>query len=256
MIFTQIDHVLIAARPIRLALAFSVPRNWYRLHARPKTQMARDLRYIQGLRFTTIFLVVYGHAIIVYGFSPVSNTEFIEEQYYHFWDMIQVNGMNVVQTFFAIGGFLMGVQFFALTEKRKFNFSYFWVAMLYRYIRLTPVYAMVMFFDATWLYKSDMGPFWKTTTETEKSFCRRNWWTNLLYINNYVNPSQMCMTQSWYLAADFQLFAIGLLVLMVMWRYPKFKNQILYVCLIVSYIIPGVITYVKKYEGVFSLSPQ
>lgn len=247
---------VILALATRLALAFSVPRNWYRLHAKPKSQMARDLRYIQGLRSSTIFLIVFGHAAITYGFSPVTNTEFVEEQYYHFWDMIQVNGMNIVQTFFAIGGFLMGVQFFELTEKKKFNFGYFRVAIINRYIRLTPVYALIVFFDATWLYKLDFGPFWKTTTETEKSFCRRNWWTNMLYINNYVNPSQMCLIQSWYLAADFQLFIFGLLICMIMWKYPKYRNALLYICLFISYLIPAVITYVRKYEGVFSLSPQ
>lgn len=242
--------------PVRLILAFSIPRNWYRLNARPKSQQARDLRYIQGLRSTTIFMVVLGHAAITFSFCPVANTEFFEEQYYHVSDMLVLSGMNVVQTFFAISGFLMGVQFFDLTEKRKFDFKYFWVAIIYRYIRLTPIYALLIFFEATWQYKLDDGPIWKTTTEGEKTYCRRNWWTNLLYINNYVNPSQACLVQSWYLSVDFQLFVVGLLVVMAMWKYPKSRNNILYGCLLISYTIPAVVTYILELDGVFTLSPQ
>lgn len=184
-------NFFILALPTRLILAFSVPRNWYRLNSKPKDEKSRDLRYIQGLRFTTIFLVVYGHAVITYGFAPAVNTEYIEEQYHSFIDMLVINGMNVVQTFFAISGFLMGLQFIEMTDGKKFRFSYFWVGIIYRWIRLTPVYAFVIMFEATWQYKMIHGPFWKTVTETEKSFCRRNWWTNLLYVNNYVNQSQM-----------------------------------------------------------------
>ncbi|XP_063697878.1 nose resistant to fluoxetine protein 6-like [Culicoides brevitarsis] len=241
---------------VRLLLAFSVPRNWYRLNARPTSQEARDLRYIQGLRSTTIFMVILGHVAITYAFCPIANTEFFEQQYYNIWDTLVISGMNIVQTFFAISGFLMGVQFFDLTEKRKFNFNYFWVAIIYRYIRLTPIYALLIFFEATWQYKLDDGPVWKTTTGGETSYCRRNWWANLLYINNYVNANQACLVQSWYLSVDFQLFIVGLLVVMAMWKYPQYRNKILYACLFISYTIPAVVTYVLELDGVFTLTPH
>lgn len=201
-------------------------------------------------------MVVQGHVYFTASICPVANTEFIEEMYYHVSDTFVLSGMNVVQTFFAISGFLMGMQFFELTKRRKFNFNYFWVAIIYRYIRLTPLYAMIIFFEATWQYKMGEGPLWKRISGGEKTYCRRNWWTNLLYVNNYVNPKQICLIQSWYLAADFQLFIVGLLVVMVMWKYPKYKNKILYVCLLVSYVIPGVVAYWRKLEGVFVLTPQ
>ncbi|XP_063697877.1 nose resistant to fluoxetine protein 6-like [Culicoides brevitarsis] len=242
--------------PIRLLLAFSIPRNWYRLKARPKSQEARDLRYIQGLRSITTVIIIIGHVTIVYAMGPIVNTEYFEGQFYHIWEAFYTSGMNVVQTFIAISGFLMGVQFFDLTEKKKFNFNYFWIAIIYRYIRLTPMYALVIFFEATWQYKLDDGPLWKLITEGEKSYCRRNWWANLLYVNNYVNANQACLVQSWYLSVDFQLFIVGLLVVMAMWKYPQYRNKILYACLFISYTIPAVVTYVLELDGVFTLTPH
>lgn len=158
----------VSALPIRLVLAFSIPRNWYRLYATPKTHEARSFRYIQGLRSTTTYLVVQGHVYFTSSICPVANTEFIEEMYYHISDTFILSGMNIVQTFFAISGFLMGMQFFELTKRRKFNFNYFWEAIVYRYIRLTPIYAMIIFFEATWQYKLGEGPLWKRISGGEK----------------------------------------------------------------------------------------
>lgn len=97
--------------------------------------------------------------------------------------------MTIVQTFFTISGFLLTLQFIDATSnfKKPFNANYFWYAVFYRYIRLTPVYLFMILFDATWLIRMNNGPAWKRIAESERYFCRNNWWTNLLYINNYVN---------------------------------------------------------------------
>lgn len=76
------------------------------------------------------------------------------------------------------------------------------------------------------------GPFWRRVNEPEKLFCRTNFWTNFLFVNNYVHADEpvgelvigsttnfhhensfQCIQQSWYLAADFQLSVLGLLIL-------------------------------------------
>jgi hypothetical protein len=38
--------------------------------------------------------------------------------------------------------------------------------------------------------------------------CKLNWWKNLLFIQNFFPLDQMCMSWSWYVATDFQLFAL------------------------------------------------
>ncbi|VDN25558.1 unnamed protein product [Gongylonema pulchrum] len=45
-------------------------------------------------------------------------------------------------------------------------------------------------------------------------YCEKNWWTNFLYLNNYIDYGNQCYTISWYLATDLQmyLFAPVLLV--------------------------------------------
>lgn len=56
--------------------------------------------------------------------------------------------------------------------------------------RITPVYMFLILFNATWLVRLQNGPLWPHITDTERTFCRENWWTNLFYINNIVAVSE------------------------------------------------------------------
>lgn len=62
--------------------------------------------------------------------------------FFNFWQkyfaashMIIINGANALQSFFAITGFLIAIQFMDLREKYKFKFGFFWKAVFYRYLR-------------------------------------------------------------------------------------------------------------------------
>lgn len=53
------------------------------------------------------------------------------------------------------------------------------------------MYAFVIFYHATFFKYFGEGPMWKPIVEPEVQDCRDNWWTNILYINNYVNVDHM-----------------------------------------------------------------
>ncbi|XP_040153938.1 O-acyltransferase like protein-like [Anopheles arabiensis] len=167
--------------------------------------------------------------------------------------MILTNGVQITQTFLGMSGALLAIQFCSFAEKRKGKVSFLYVpfAILYRYVRLTPVYAFVILLHATWLLKLQTGPLWRWGAETEQIFCRRNWWTNLLYINNYVHADEPCVQQGWYLGAEFQIFIIALIVLVTIVKIPRAKVPILGLVLIAAYIIPALFIYYQKLEGTF-----
>lgn len=149
----------------------------------------------------------------------------------------------------------------------------------------TPVYLFLIFFHATWLVRMQTGPIWPSFADTERSVCRRNWWANVLYINNIFTANEpvnsnappspppncwkfyelthgfclvcsthwffQCIQHAWYLAADFQLVIVGTLIQMILWRFPKYTKTILGSCVMLSFIIPSVVTYVNKFDGIF-----
>uniref|UniRef100_A0A1Y9J0F2 Acyltransferase 3 domain-containing protein n=1 Tax=Anopheles quadriannulatus TaxID=34691 RepID=A0A1Y9J0F2_ANOQN len=171
--------------------------------------------------------------------------------------MLIFNGITVVQTYFTVSGFLLAVHFVDFAEKqRRFRCWDYLQSIVYRFLRLTPVYAFMLLLDATWLIRLQDGPIWKRVAETERTYCRTNWWANVLYVNNYVTVSEPCLQQSWYLATDFQLFAIGLAILALTWRYPKLLKPLLAVAVLGALLIPAIVTYVNRFEGVVILRPE
>ena len=52
--------------------------------------------------------------------------------------------------------------------------------------RLTPAYGLIMLVLSTLLLHLGSGPLWNFMyVESQK--CQESWWTNILYINNFVN---------------------------------------------------------------------
>jgi hypothetical protein len=61
-------------------------------------------------------------------------------------------------------------------------------------VRLTPPYAFLIFFYATMLSRLGSGPLWNQWVGRNRDYCVANWWTNLLYINNYINVQEMVIS--------------------------------------------------------------
>jgi peptidoglycan/LPS O-acetylase OafA/YrhL len=51
------------------------------------------------------------------------------------------------------------------------------------------------------------------------------------------------MFQSWYIAADFQLYVVSLLVVYMIWRWPRLGYAVLGLLMTLSAVIPFVLIY-------------
>nr|XP_019547216.2 nose resistant to fluoxetine protein 6-like [Aedes albopictus] len=242
-------------RKSMLLVSFSVMRNWYRLISRSKEPLYRDLRPIQAVRYFSFILMLIGHASILV--QPRTGW-IMEQKYRELETMIIVNGFQIISTFIVLGGFVFTVMFVEKMNEtgRKPGWLEIVLITVNRYIRLTPVYALILLFEATWYVRLHDGPFWRRAAETELTFCRRNWWINLLYFNNYYKQDEPCMQHSWYLACDFQLSIIGLILVTAVLRFPKIKVFLLAVVTSISVVIPAVVVYKNAFEGVSIFSPE
>ncbi|XP_052566116.1 nose resistant to fluoxetine protein 6-like [Culex pipiens pallens] len=238
--------------------SFSVLRNWLRLLSRSQSPIHKLLRPLQAARFITMYHVIMGHAVLIATSGPNQNPFMSEKLYHNISAMILTGGTQVVQIFITMSGFLVAYHVLLhirLTQK-KIGLLFLLKAIVLRYIRLTPMYAFMVLLHATWLIKLQDGPMWKRSVETERTFCRRNWWTNLLYVNNFVNPDQPCVQQTWYLGCDYQLYCAGILVLILISWMRKRTVPILIVVTIGAFALTAVHIYVNELEGVFVISPE
>lgn len=46
------------------------------------------------------------------------------------------------------------------------------------------------------------GPFWKMINYQEAEFCKQNGWTNILFLNNYINTKNMVIILFYYIICN------------------------------------------------------
>lgn len=83
-----------------------------------------------------------------------------------------------------------------------------------RYIRIGPSLGIVSLATASLVtYLNDVSMFWPI--EDYETTCKKYWWRNVLFIQNLFPAQEICISWSWYVAADFQLFVMCSLLLVI-----------------------------------------
>ncbi|KAK9869951.1 hypothetical protein WA026_006049 [Henosepilachna vigintioctopunctata] len=174
---------------------------------------------MHGFKVLATLFVISGHRIMFTLGAPQQNPEFFENFFGKFKYSLLHNAPLIVDSFLTISGFLACYLILWEVERRKkLNIL---MIYLHRLIRLTPVYAVFLGFYCTIFYHLGEGPFWEEIIGKERERCRESWWTNILYINNYVDLDKSCMFHSWYLSADTQLFLIVPIFAYLLWKNER-----------------------------------
>ena len=169
-----------------------------------------------------------------------------------------INGENLSSTFFVAGGVLSCIFIFPLIEKEKEkSFAFMIKATAFRYIRLAPLMLFFLLFHSTWLIRlGHGGPFWDRTNQSERQFCRKNWWINALFLNNYLSGDEKCLLPTWYISTDFHLSIIGIMLMILVIKYRAKRYKIFGTAIITSFIISVAVIYFKDLEPIFVITPE
>ncbi|XP_044728551.1 nose resistant to fluoxetine protein 6-like, partial [Chrysoperla carnea] len=211
-----------------------------------------NLKYLHGIKVFALTWVIFGHCAGFTHAGVVYDYSYSENVYSYLYNYLFMRGDLWVDTFFILSGLLLSYTLLKQYSKtKKLNLI---LIIILRYFRLTPLYAISIFFFATLLSKMGDGPMWHVIVDGEKQFCRENWWTNLLYINNYVNNDKTCMVHTWYLPCDMHFFIIGLFIVQVMQTKYSSGRILLIFGTLISMIIPALITYLNNLAPVIKFS--
>ncbi|KAL3267592.1 hypothetical protein HHI36_011710 [Cryptolaemus montrouzieri] len=206
----------ISKEPVQFYIAFSMYTNSSKLFK--MTQNSNQLECLNGLKFYSMIWVVLGHTYALALTFPSAN--FID--IFHWADslhsMLLVSGTLAVDTFFVVGGTLVSYMYMQAMEKKiKFNILIYY---LHRYIRLTPALGALAFVTATIYPYLGSGPLW-SNVRINQEFCQENWWSTILYIQNYASIPKLCLGHGWYLAVDMQLYLVSPFILYPLRKYPR-----------------------------------
>lgn len=138
------------------------------------------------------------------------------------------------------------MSYLVLKEMKKNDGKLNWpMYYFHRFWRLTPPYMLVMMVYVPLFPYFSEGPIWPQKG-VEKNFCEDSWWTNLLYVNNFVKVDSGCFGWAWYLANDMQFYVISPLLFVPLF-YSEIAGVILcLVTLIGVFITTGIISTVNK----------
>ncbi|XP_050091905.1 uncharacterized protein LOC126575316 [Anopheles aquasalis] len=234
-----------------LWMEFSVRRTWSQLVAPPTNQLQRDFAFVELFRLLSVFSILAIHVMCCYTAAPTANMRLLEELYAH--PVVQSLGSVFpfqVHTFFTISGMMLAVYFMQYAAGRRIGSSYLGKAILARYVRVFPLMFLVWLYYVSWFDRLSQGPGDYRFFETERDNCRANGWLNFLFLNNYFQFNNMCMQNSWHLAADFQFFLVGLPLLLLIHRHPRLTKPLLVIAVVFSLVVPTANLYYHKIPGI------
>ncbi|GBO17722.1 hypothetical protein AVEN_26899-1, partial [Araneus ventricosus] len=81
---------------------------------------------------------------------------------------------------------------------------------------ITPMYFIVLGFYSTLFPYLGSGPVWPTYNTNP--VCKENWMWHVLFINNFNSHMRQCLTPTWYLACEMQLYIISPIFLILLMR--------------------------------------
>ncbi|XP_072942314.1 nose resistant to fluoxetine protein 6-like [Epargyreus clarus] len=231
----------------KFLLAFSIMRNWsimtYDRSKPRKDERMKDLACIEGVRFLGIQCVIFSHVILIYVYSYIDNPQFIEKMYDHFGWKLVLNSPLWLQAFFSLSGFLTAYSVLITSEKRNLTFPQCLMSIINRYIRLTPIAVLALWFTIAWYPLMGAGPQWAWIVEREAHDCSERWWYHVLYVHNHIPLGKFCMGHTWYLAADMQLHIFGILLLLLLVRYRSAVIPVLCTFVAASAAAAGLVVY-------------
>ncbi|GIY67619.1 nose resistant to fluoxetine protein 6 [Caerostris darwini] len=229
--------------PLRIFICFSLITNFKKF---VNTKTASDkLSCLHGFRFLSITWIILAHTYLNINFLLFRGLKKAFDMQQQFFFTAVVNASVAVDTFFFIGGLLVCYVTMNVMKGRKMSFN-IPVYILHRLFRLYPVYIMVIIF----IFLAPIlgsGPIYHDMTDGFVEDCYNNWWTNLLFINNFVHADHLCLPQSWYVSCDMQLYIAALIVLLSLLRWPRVGLSIAFIGVLASVIGTGVMTYVNDY---------
>ncbi|XP_063957538.1 nose resistant to fluoxetine protein 6-like [Lytechinus pictus] len=246
---TEIDDSKDLSTWRRCFLCFSLSRS---INQITSTISAKDdIVCLHGMRVISMFWIIMGHS-----FSFQQKSQALADILWVYtgpakWFTSQViySAYVALDTFFFLGGLLVAYTGFKYMAKSVGRVNWL-IAIVHRYLRITPAMAvMILLYTFVYPYLGE-GPFWHLRVQDTLA-CYDWWWTNFLYINNFVpsNTSSGCLSWSWYLATDMQLFLLSIILIVLIWWFPVIGIFVLCLLTVTSIIIRAVLFSVREYQA-------
>ncbi|KAI1294868.1 Nose resistant to fluoxetine protein 6 [Halotydeus destructor] len=247
---------IMPSKATEFVLAFSVIQNTSKLfHIRDNQE--GTLSAVHGMRVLSMVWIIVGHTYcfggfykVLYTFKRLAVDSISKPSQWTYQPLI--NAFLLVETFFFLGGVVLVYVALPMLEKHRGKFNYV-TYVVHRWQRLTPaLLGVICFIIITPSLGS--GPIWKKEMNWQSEGCQKNWWLSLLYLNNWIEPvDEMCGGQTWFIAADFQIYLFAPIIFLAYYRSAKLGLAVNLVLLFGGMASSGISAYFYSAEPTFIL---
>ncbi|CAB3245523.1 unnamed protein product [Arctia plantaginis] len=229
-------------KPIKQLVAWSLVANWRRLTADHSDKDSRltALKPVQAMKCLTLILVMLAHSVLAFHYTYLFNPQFFEKANNRVLSVYLQNGSSIVQSFIMISCFLLAYNLLvnaADNPKKPFGIRLFPKCFLHRICRILPLYLFILGLTTTWYAHASDGPLWGPIIGTEANTCRKKWWSQALFVSNFVDVDEKCLIHTWFLAVDMQLYVISAILTLTLARRPRIAVKVLSAILLGSIVI-------------------
>ncbi|XP_017034572.1 nose resistant to fluoxetine protein 6-like [Drosophila kikkawai] len=174
---------------------------------------------LHGIRCLSFIWVVFCHDYLVFAMSPNMNMTYVLTWIDSVFSLFVKHGVYAVDSFFFLSGLLLVVIALRSMDRTKGRLN---IPMMYllRYLRLTPLLAIAILIYMKILPLMGSGPLHGTVGFDDYSVCKDTWYLTLLYVQN-VATDRLCISHSWYLAVDMQLYIFAPFLLIALYKWGK-----------------------------------
>ena len=252
------DVLLRLNTPLEFITAFSLFKNVQMILSTKQPPTA--ITSLNGIRVISMFWVILAHTFVWFSSSLTNPLYVFYRLAPRFSAQVITNGYFSVDSFFFLSGVLVAYLTLREMERKRGRFPVL-TYYLHRYLRLTMVYAFILFFYWFLTLHLGSGPTWQSDAgegSTDYAACRKYWWTNLLYINNFYpwKLGEECMGWTWYLANDMQFFVLAPLVLIPLYHVFPVGLLISGVLLAATFGVNGAISGKHQFSANTLLEPN
>ncbi|CAH0560172.1 unnamed protein product [Brassicogethes aeneus] len=232
-------------------IAFSLYTNAQKLVHIGKSSK-EQIQVFHGLKFISMMWIIAGHGFVAFRSLPVINPKDVLAWNSNIYSQYITAAHLAVDTFFYISGFLLPYIYIKMFKGKDFLFQLKSVPMSYvhRYIRLTPALAMMYLYTITLMRRIGGGPIYDKNVNAFVTSCRKNALSFFFYYQNYYNYDDLCMTQTWYLSADMQMFWLSPIILLPTAYFVTKKYKAVMLSLIsfsiFTVILPMIIKFIYQ----------
>jgi len=218
-------------------------------HLLSTQQSPTAVKAVGGMKLIANFLIITFH---LYAFIPFhhpmisQNTpDYILPISSKFIFQPVMNITFAADTFIFVSATLSAYLTFKDIEKHNgFRFTYFY---LNRFFRLSVLFYFYSFISATIFVHLGQGPVWHHPDYTS---CTNNWWYNILYLTNVLELPDMCMTFSWNVCVDMQLFIVSPIFILLLYKTPAIGIAAGILAMVGATTAIGVVTANNEYRAV------